>query len=200
MRKKRPSQRLSITKSRANKEIRSIAITGGLAEGKSTVLGYCKAAGYRTASADEVAREVFEDDSVQASIAKLLGSEPPIERQVVRAALEESPAFRRELNRLTHSGIIRKLKEARAQVVEVPLLIEVCLQGDFDRVWVVSCGREEQIRRLSERLGSCNAGRLLASQLPTSAKTPFADCIVRTNQPEAAVQAYVLERVHAELG
>jgi len=177
--------------------LKTIAITGGVAEGKSTVLGYCKEAGYRVASADEVAREVFASDPVQSAIAERLGTIPPVERHVVRTALEESPAFRREL---THAAIIRRLKGIGAAVVEVPLLIEVCLQSDFDRVWVITCGREEQIRRLAERLGTCNAGRLLASQLPTKAKTPFADCIVRTNQPEVDVKAYVLERVHAELG
>ena len=180
--------------------MKTIAITGGVAEGKSTVLGYCKEAGYPVASADEVAREVFASDPVQSAIAERLGTIPPVERHVVRTALEESPAFRRELNRLTHAAIIRKLMEIGAAVIEVPLLIEVCLQADFDRVWVVTCGREEQMRRLAARLGTCNAGRLLASQLPTKAKTPFADCVVRTNQPEADVKAYVLERVHAELG
>ena len=180
--------------------MKTIAITGGVAEGKSTVLGYCREAGYRVASADEVARDVFDSESVQIAIATRLGTTPPVERQVVRAALEQSADFRRDLNRLTHRAIIEKLREMNAQVVEVPLLIEVCLQADFDRVWVVTCGRQEQLRRLSERLGSCNAGRLLASQLPTSAKTPFADCIVRTNEPEAAVKAYVLDRVNAELG
>lgn len=73
--------------------------------------------------------------------------------------------------------------------MEIPLLIEACLQGGFDRVWVVTCGADEQRRRLVERLGGeAGAEALLGSQLPTRAKIPFADVVIRTNQPEWSVK------------
>ena len=40
-------------------------MTGGVAEGKSTVLGYLRDLGYRTASSDDVSRGLFHSDEIQ---------------------------------------------------------------------------------------------------------------------------------------
>lgn len=175
-----------------------LAVTGGIAEGKSTVVGYLRDAGYSTASADEAAREVFGSPDVQAFVSDRLGSSDPAR---VREAVASDASFRRSFNRLTHPKILAKLDDLEADVVEVPLLIEACLQQRFDRVWVVTCGPQEQLRRLVERLGDVpSAESLLATQLPSRVKIPFADCIVRTNLPEETVRGYVLDAVIASLG
>jgi dephospho-CoA kinase len=172
-----------------------IAITGGIAEGKSTVLGYCKLAGYETLSADEVARDVFEANGVQGALAELLGCEPPVSRQALRTAIQADPEVRRSVNAITHPQILARMTESSARFVEVPLLIETCLHPEFDHIWVVTCGLEEQLTRLSTRIGEAEAKALIATQLPSSAKTPFADLIIRTNQPERSVCTYVLSQV-----
>ncbi len=178
---------------------RRIAITGGVCEGKSTVCGYLRALGYTVASADDAAREVFEEQAVQRALALALGCEVPVTRRQVRDRLTIDPEFRRTLNRITHPRILESLDRLEAQFVEVPLLIEACLQGRFDRVWVVTCGPEEQARRLAERLGSKEkARRMMAAQLPTRAKIPFADAVVRTNRPEEDVQSFVAELASRE--
>jgi len=175
-----------------------LAVTGGIAEGKSTVVGYLRDAGYTTASADTVARDVFASSEVQEWLVGRLGSAEPSQ---VREAVAMDATFRRSLNRLMHPRILKELDRLEAQVVEVPLLIEACLQSRFDRVWVVTCGRAEQLRRLAERLGDVsNAEALLATQLASTVKIPFADCIVRTNLAEETVRGYVLDAVFASLG
>jgi dephospho-CoA kinase len=179
---------------------RRIAITGGIGEGKSTVCRYLRSLGYPVASADDIARSVFDDPNVQAALAKELGCDPPVERRTVRERLALDPAFRRVLNALTHPLILERLDAIAAPFVEVPLLVEACLQGRFDRVWVVTCGSEEQLRRVSERLGSKEKARLLiATQLPTRAKLAFADAVIRTNRPESDVQALVAALAAQEL-
>lgn len=175
-----------------------IAITGGVAEGKSTILGYLKEAGYKTASADDAAREVFNGQEVQSFLAARL--KDPADRNEVREALAEDPVFRRDFNRVTHPAIMRKLLDSDATFVEVPLLIETCTQSLFSRVWVACCGREEQLRRLTLRVGETSARKLLGAQLNTACKIPFADLIVRTNRPETGVHSYVLESVATQLG
>ncbi|HCE01471.1 MAG TPA: dephospho-CoA kinase [Armatimonadetes bacterium] len=178
---------------------RRIAITGGICEGKSTVCGYLRELGYAVANADEAAREVFEEEPVQRALALALGCEAPVSRQQVRDRLALDPDFRRTLNRITHPRILERLDQLEASFVEVPLLVEACLQGRFDRVWVVTCGPEEQLRRLAQRLGSkAEARRLMATQLPTRAKIPFADAVIRTNRPESDVQAFVAELASRE--
>ncbi len=95
------------------------------------------------------------------------------------------------MNRILHPILLQRMLEANADFIEVPLLIETCIQGLFDEVWVVSCDPDEQLRRLSLRVGMPEALKLIRSQLPTSAKLPFADFIVRTNEPETSVFALV---------
>ena len=167
----------------------AIAITGGIAEGKTTVCRYLAAAGATTVSADELARKVFQEAEVQRELASLLGAEP--DRDVVREALGK-PDLRRAINRVTHPRILLALAEARADFIEIPLLLETCLQDQFKAVWVVTCGREEQLRRLTARSGSeATAKSLIETQLSSRAKIPFADVLVRTNFPEPHVQRFV---------
>jgi dephospho-CoA kinase len=73
--------------------------------------------------------------------------------------------------------------------IEVPLLIETATHQWFDEVWVCDAGDEARWRRLLDRLGGDqeSARRLLATQLPTKAKIPFADRIIRTDRPFESV-------------
>src|SRR5690349_7564455 len=165
-----------------------VALTGGIAEGKTTLLRMLSEQGLSTASADEVAREVFDDPLVRYEIGQRLGMTEPIDRDSVRQTIERSPEKRRTLNEVTHPEILARLISQNADVVEVPLLIETCLQSLFERVWVATCGPDEQERRLVERLGDADrARRLVSSQLPSLVKCAFADRVIRTDRPLTSV-------------
>lgn len=177
--------------------IARLAVTGGIAEGKSTVLAHLREAGYETESADEIAREVFAGPEVQAFLGERLGSAAP---DLVRTAITSTSEFRRSMNAIAHPLILERLESSPAQVFEVPLLIEACLHFRFDRVWVVTCGPEEQATRLAKRFGDAATARaMLATQLPTAAKIPFADRVVRTNADKESVRRYVFEAVKYDL-
>jgi dephospho-CoA kinase len=177
-----------------------IAVTGGIAEGKSTVIRYLRSAGVPVVSSDEVAAKVFQTPEVQSWVSRELGLPMPVSAVPVRAAMSSNAGFRRRLNAITHPAILRELEESGAAVAEVPLLFEACLQGRFERIWVVTCGAEEQLRRLVARVGDPQAARaLLDTQLPTEMKCVFADRIIRTNLDEASVQANVVEAVSRDL-
>lgn len=166
-------------------------ITGGIAEGKSTVLGYLADAGYSVVSADAVARDVYVRDDLQAQIQRVFGT---TDRDVLRQRLADDPAARRALNRLMHEPVWSALEHTGADIVEIPLLIEAALHPRCRGVWVVTCGEHEQRERLAARLGSEElAERLLATQLPTRVKEVFADRVLRTNLPEPQVRREVLE-------
>lgn len=168
-----------------------IAITGGIAEGKSTVLQMIADAGYRVDSADTLSRQVFLQEGVQKALGALLGTTLPVDPVLLREKMADRQ-IRRSVNQIMHPSVLAALHESRAQFVEVPLLIETCLQGKFLEVWVVTCGREEQLARLTLRYGNGpQAESLLGGQLPTRAKLPFADRIVRTNQDLDTVRRIV---------
>ncbi|HEY0866083.1 MAG TPA: dephospho-CoA kinase [Fimbriimonas sp.] len=169
-----------------------VAVTGGIGEGKSTVLERVAAAGLTSVSSDVVARSVMEDPSTQAEVAARLGYAVFPSREELRVRIGADPAARRTLNAITHPRIVQALRRHPAQFVEVPLLLEACLYGMFDRVWIVTCGRAEQIRRLEARYGSnARAEELIATQIPTEAKLAFADEVIRTNRPVEIVSQVV---------
>jgi dephospho-CoA kinase len=168
-----------------------IAITGGVAEGKSTVLAYLRDLGHLVESSDRISRKVFESPGIQAGIADILKVSVPINPETLRERLSDG-TIRRAVNALMHPPIVAAITAMPFDFIEVPLLIEACLQGHFDRVWVVTCGPEEQLRRLTARLGSEPAAvALIGTQLTSRAKIPFADSIIRTNREESSVKRCV---------
>jgi dephospho-CoA kinase len=178
-----------------------LAITGGIAEGKSTVMGYLRQIGYKIVSADDIARSVFERDDVQARLSELLACTRPVTAPDLREKLFENVELRRSVNRVMHPLILQGMEDSGADVIEVPLLIETCLQGYFQRTWVVACGEEEQRRRLLERLGpSTDVEAILQTQLPSEVKCAFADVIVRTNRPPEDVIRFIKAVVRRSLG
>jgi dephospho-CoA kinase len=171
-----------------------VAITGGIAEGKSTVLGYLRDGGYPTFSSDVIAREIFEDPEVNALLARAAALPPPVGREALREAILRDPSVRRSVNRIMHPRVGAAQRAHPRGFFEVPLLVEACLQGEFDRVWVVTCGAIEQRRRLRERLGEeAVVEGLLAAQLPTEVKVAFADLVLRTNEPPDRVRCVALD-------
>jgi dephospho-CoA kinase len=180
--------------------VKRTAITGGVAEGKSTVLGYLADAGYAVESSDRIAREIFQGAEMQESISRLLRIPPPVDPSTLRERMADS-AIRRAVNSLAHPRIFEALRACQADFIEVPLLIETCLQGEFGRVWVVTCGIDEQRRRLHSRLGDEAAIlAFLRMQLTSRAKIPFADRVIRTNREESAVQRCVTDAAQRDLG
>ena len=54
------------------------AITGGIAEGKSTILAYVAQRGFKTASADDVGRRLFELPEINRELARIAECESPM--------------------------------------------------------------------------------------------------------------------------
>lgn len=177
------------------------AVTGGIAEGKSTVMGYLAELGFRTLSADSLARDVFLDRYVNRLIAETVGVGTAIDSRELREVLFQSQSARRAVNRIMHPRIVEAMMRSGADFVEVPLLIETCLQGVFDSVWVVTCGYDEQKKRLLLRYGqTASVDQIVGAQLPSEVKIAFADVVIRTNCSHEAVRRYISLALQSRLG
>jgi dephospho-CoA kinase len=181
----------------------NIAVTGGMCDGKSTVLGFLAEAGYPTLSSDVIVSELYSDPKYVEGVKALFGERAvvngAVDREWVRDVIVSDSALRRKLNHLLHREVMDRLLCEMSKVegvayAEVPLLVETACQGLFDRVWVVCSSPEERLMRLSARLNNVSkAQAMLSTQLPTEAKLPFGDRIVRTNLPLSEVKSLVVE-------
>lgn len=151
--------------------------------------------GWKTVSADEVARRVGSESDVRQEIADALGLPQDYDRASLRERVAGDPEARLSLNSILHFRTVCALYESEAQVVEVPLLFETGLLTLADEVWTVWCSPENQLLRLTARLGDpVQARQWVAAQLPSSVKVALSDWEVSTDQPRETVADLVLMR------
>ena len=174
-----------------------VALTGGIATGKSNVLARFAARGVPTVDADRLAREVVEPGRAAWTALRarfdpaLFTPDGALDRRRVAALVFDDAAARADLEAIVHPHVraaIDEWFERRAAtsapfgIADIPLLFETDRAGEFDRVIVTACDAATQLTRLAQRDGlSPDAGRKrLAAQLPTAVKAARADFVVWT--------------------
>jgi dephospho-CoA kinase len=147
-----------------------VALTGGIASGKSMVAAELAARGAIIVDADVLAREVVEPGTpALAAIIDRFGPQVLSDGRLNRALLGQivfaDPLARRDLERIVHPAVRVRASEleraagAAAVVVHViPLLVETGQQEDFDLVITVDVDHETQTQRLMIRSGLSRAG------------------------------------------
>ncbi len=168
--------------------MKRIAVTGGIAEGKSTVLARLASEGYSTVSADDVVRNLMSEPDIRGELLRIVGLTALAVPQEIRQAIAADNDVRRRVNRFLHPLVTARLIASPAQFHEVPLLYEICVQGLYESVWLVTCGKEEQRRRLVARYGDTpEVDRLLSTQLSSVVKKAHVDFEIRTVLPIESV-------------
>lgn len=176
-----------------------VALTGGIATGKSTVLSRFAARGVPVIDADQVAREVVAPGTEGArQIAERFGpayltADGEIDRTRLAQHVFGDEAARRDLEAIVHPKVYEAVRHWSARldedgqtplaIADIPLLFETGRAGDFDRVVVAACDPEEQVRRVMARDGATDndARARLAAQWPIADKVRRADYVIDTN-------------------
>jgi dephospho-CoA kinase len=185
-----------------------VGLTGGVASGKSTVAALFAARGVPVLDTDVIAREVVEpgrpalDALVASQGRRILGADGRLDRAELRRRLFGDEAVRREVEGILHPAIMAELRRQSAaaggpyQVFVIPLLVEAKLRQTVDRILVVDCPEEEQIRRLRARDGESReaAARMLAAQAARDERLAAADDVI-DNGGEAADLPGQVERL-----
>jgi dephospho-CoA kinase len=175
-----------------------VALTGGIATGKSHVLAVLQRHGVPCLDADALAHGVMAAGT-EASHAiaerfgnEVLDAEGAVDRRVLAPLVFADETARRDLERIVHPAVYRaiaaglrafELVEAPAlAVVDIPLLYETGRAGDFDRVMVTVCDADRQRQRLAARgLSETEVDQRLAAQMPAAEKASHGDIIIDTN-------------------
>jgi len=175
-----------------------VGLTGGIACGKSQVLRRLASAGLPTIDLDLVAHEVMApggsayEDVVAAFGPDILKADEAIDRKALGGLVFRDEEARRRLNALVHPRVwneeARRVAQwsqagAVAVVTDAALLVESGHHLRFDRLAVVHCRPEEQIRRLRARDGIDDeaARARLRAQMPIEEKRRFAHFEVSTS-------------------
>ena len=173
-----------------------IALTGGIATGKSHVLDQFRRRGIACLDADALAHGVMAAGTeATAAIAErfgadILAADGSVDRKKLGPVVFADPPARRELEAIVHPAVHRavsagirafELMGDTVAIVDVPLLYETGGEKAFDRVIVTACPPETQVARLLERgLTEAAARQRLAAQWPTEKKTSRADFVITT--------------------
>jgi dephospho-CoA kinase len=175
-----------------------VALTGGIATGKSYVLEQFRRRGIPCLDADVLAHGVTAAGTeATAAIAARFGADMltadgAVDRAKVGPVVFADPAVRRELEAIVHPAVYRAIAaglrafelvgDGRFAVVDVPLLYETGAEKTFDRVIVTTCSPEVQIARLVERgMTDADARQRLDAQWPSEKKASRADFVIRTD-------------------
>ena len=140
-----------------------VALTGGIASGKSQVSSLLEDHGCIIIDLDVIAREVVEPDSagldelIENFGNSILSNDGTLNRKYLRDELFKKGRNRALIEQVLHPKILQKMKAAMDAytqgiiIVVVPLLVEKNLWQPFDRAILVDCEVDNQINRLMAR-------------------------------------------------
>lgn len=140
-----------------------VAMTGGIASGKSTVSDLFGELGVPIVDTDLIARELVEPGQpLLASIVSALGKElldayGRLKRRKLREMIFASPETRATLEKIMHPRIIQEAEERILALdvpyclLVIPLLAESGQRASIDRVLVIDADTESRIQRLMKR-------------------------------------------------
>ncbi|EED2638724.1 dephospho-CoA kinase [Salmonella enterica subsp. houtenae serovar 40:z4,z24:-] len=188
----------------------TVALTGGIGSGKSTVADAFADLGITVIDADIIARQVVEPGQPALNaIAEHFGSEliaadGTLRRRALRERIFSHPKEKAWLNALLHPLIQqetqRQLQQATSPYViwVVPLLIENRLYQKANRVLVVDVTPEMQLMRAMQRddVTREHVKHILAAQATREARLAVADDVIDNNGAPDAIASDVA-RLHA---
>lgn len=177
--------------------MRKVALTGGIATGKSHVRAEFEALGVPAIDADVLAREVVAPGTPGlAAVTERFGRDVldtsgALDRRKLGAVVFADAAARHDLEQIVHPLVRQAIDRWFASldarhpfaIADIPLLYETGRDRDFSAVIVTACGPETQLRRIIHRdgLSEEEARRRIAAQIPVEEKVRRATYVIRTD-------------------
>ena len=175
-----------------------VALTGGIATGKSYCLRHFAELGVPVADADRLARDAVAPGSpglaavIQQFGPELLLADGALDRAALGRIVFEDSRARAALEAIVHPEVYRRIREwfvnlpsaSRVAIADIPLVFETGHNHDFDAVIVAACRPDEQVRRVMARdgLSEHDARARLAAQWPIEEKVKRADHVIWTDR------------------
>jgi dephospho-CoA kinase len=178
--------------------MRRVALTGGIATGKSHVRAEFERLGVRTIDADKLARDVVAAGTPGfAAVVTRFGRDVidetgALDRRKLGSIVFADPVARQDLEAIVHPAVRSAIdswfeslgdQSPGFAVADIPLLYETGRHREFDEVIVTACAPTAQITRVMARDGitETEARARLAAQLPIDEKVRRANHVVNTD-------------------
>lgn len=174
-----------------------VALTGGIATGKSHVLDAIRRRGIPCLDADQLAHGVMAAGTeasvaIAARFGDVLTPDGAVDRRKLAPIVFADADARRDLEAIVHPAVYRAIHAGLRAIeliehpplvfVDVPLLYETGQAAAFDRVVATVCSLEQQRARLRARgLSEAEVEQRLAAQWPAAEKAKRADAAISTD-------------------
>jgi dephospho-CoA kinase len=205
----------SATDPGASPAVRTVAVTGGIGAGKSTVSRLLAELGAIVVDSDRLARQVVEPgtsglvDVVAAFGPQVLAGDGTLDRAALAGMVFAAPdadAARHRLEGIIHPLVRAEFRRivgeaARGSVVvnDIPILRSAAQAAEFDTVVVVVAEEPVRVARLMERgLTEADARARIAAQISDDERVALADHVIHNDGDEEALRRQV-ERLWEEL-
>ena len=189
--------------------MRKIAITGGIASGKSKLTNFLKSKGEVVIDLDEISHTLTDsDEDTINEIAKIFGDDIKrqsggIDRKLVASKVFSNSENKKQLEEILHPRIRQVMMneidsvEEESVFVEVQLLAEKNMGSLFDHIIIVSVSKDRQINRLKtiRMMDSNLINQILDSQLTDEERksmlSKYSNDILENNGSEGAFLAKI---------
>ena len=174
------------------KDTLKIGLTGGIASGKSTVCDLFSQLSVEIIDADTISHDLTKSDGLAFQEIldhfgdRILGSDGELDRQQLRSIIFNDVAKKQALENIIHPKVLAKINKnisdstAPYLIIAVPLMIETGMNQLMDRVLLIDCSIETQVRRLIER-DKCTkqqAQSIIKNQASLESKRAICDDVI----------------------
>jgi len=174
------------------KDTLKIGLTGGIASGKSTVCDLFSQLSVEIIDADTISHYLTKSDGLAFQEIldhfgdRILGSDGELDRQQLRSIIFNDVAEKQALENIIHPKVLDKINKnisdstAPYLIIAVPLMIETGMNQLMDRVLLIDCSIETQVRRLIER-DKCTkqqAQSIIENQASLESKRAICDDVI----------------------
>lgn len=187
-----------------------IGLTGGIGSGKTAAANYFEQLGVPVIDSDNITRELVTPGSpALQQIVNRFGKEfvdanGNLNRRLLRQSIFANDLARRDLEKILHPMVRQEIKKQLSRLsspyvlVVVPLMVESDMVTMFDRVIVVDCSEEEQIKRVTKR-DSCTkdeVAAILNTQTSRNKRLEIATDIIKNVSNILSLERQVIQLHH----
>lgn len=171
-----------------------VAITGGIASGKSLLLQHLILANYVIYSSDAIAHDVLKYEGKEEVVnyfgKDILNDDGEINRKALGKIVFNDLDKLNKLNEIVHPHVKKRIEQIMVSnphlsiiFFEIPLLFESHMENMFDYTINVYCDVDTQIRRIVERDDRSvdEALKIIASQMPTFKRNELASYAINNS-------------------